>query len=133
MSSNSNIVTTSSSDLFGFIKVSVPTKKHKKWLEEKGFELETVEVGEHTYYKTKVSAFVKGTKEEPFEVTPEALKAMAGAKKAFTYKSHTTVDLEPKTGMRLCWALGPASALVMMTEDEVKNPKAKKEPHRFHF
>ena len=130
---SSNIVTTSSSDLFGFIKVSVPTKKHKKWLEEKGFELEIVEVGEHTYYKTKVEAFVKGTKEEPFEVTPEALKAMVNAKKVFTYKSHTTVDAEPKVGMKLCWALGPASALVMMTEDEVKGPRAQKEPHRFDF
>lgn len=128
----SSIITTSSSSLssstFGFIEVAKPTKKHKAWLEEKGYKVTIEEVEGKVYYKTEVSGFVP-----EIAVTTDSLKELVGRKAVLSYKTKATVDGAEKKGLHLCWALGPVSALVMKTEDEVRGVKAPKTAHRFDF
>lgn len=129
---SSNIVlsssSSSSSSKFGFIKKAVPTKNHRKWLEERGYTVTEEKIGEDTYFKVEVAGFIQEA-----SIDLDALKEMAANKWAMTYKTSAVVDGVKKTGMKLCWAMGPASALVMKTEDEVRGVKAPKAAHRFDF
>ena len=128
---SSNIVTTSDSPTtvkFGYIEVNRPTKKHKEWLEKKGYKVAVEEVHGKIYFKTEVTEFI-----QEITVSVDSLKELTERKQALTYNTKGFVDGEEKKNMKLCWALGPASALVMKTEEEVHNRKAEKAPHRFDF
>lgn len=128
---SSNIVlssSSSSSSKFGFIKSGKPTKAHKAWLEAKGYSVEVVTIGEDAYFKVAVEGFV-----DSMDVTRESLQETVAKRYAMTYKTKGSIDGAAKSGLQLCWALGPVSALVMKTEEEVRGVKAPKAAHRFDF
>lgn len=125
----SNIVlSSSSSSKFGFIKASKATKAHRSWLEAKGYDVTIEEINGGQYLMVGVEGFV-----EALDISTSSLKELVEKKYAMTYKTKASVDGAPKSGLPLCWALGPASALVMKTEDEVRGVKAAKSAHRFDF
>lgn len=124
---SSNIVLSSSSK-FGFIKSGKPTRAHQRWLEAKGYSVEVVVIGEDTYLKVAVEGFV-----DSLDISKESLQETVTRKYAMTYKTKGSIDGSAKSGLQLCWALGPVSALVMKTEDEVRGVKAPKTAHRFDF
>ena len=125
---SSNIVLSSSSSKFGYIKKAVPTKNHGKWLTEKGYTVTEEKIGEDIYFKVEVAGFIQEA-----TVDLDALKEMAANEWAMTYKTSAVVDGVKLCGMKLCWALQKSSALVMKTEDEVRGVKAVKAAHRFDF
>jgi hypothetical protein len=129
MSSNIVLSTvSSSSSKFGYIKMSKPTKAHKAWLEAKGYCVEVEEINGDAYLKIGVEGFV-----DSLDISVDSLKEVTAKKFALTYKTKGSIDGVTKNGLQLCWALGPVSALVMKTEEEVRGVKAAKSAHRFDF
>lgn len=128
----SSIVTTSasspSSSIFGYIKSSKATRAHKAWLEAKGYTVGVEEINGEVYYKTEVTEFVQA-----LDISKPALKELVERRAVMSYKTKGRVEDKVVNGLQLCWALGPVSALVMKTEDEVRGVKAARAAHRFDF
>ena len=119
---------TASSGIFGYIKSSKATKAHKAWLEAKGYTVGVEEINGEVYYKTEVTEFVQA-----LDISKPALKELVERRAVMSYKTKGRVEDKVVNGLQLCWALGPVSALVMKTEDEVRGVKAPKTAHRFDF